>query len=110
MTLLLIFVVCGAITALIGMPLMNRRIPPNHWYGFRVKATLSDPVVWYVVNEAAGRVLTATGVATMVVAVLLFVVPGIPQQVYFVACTVVAIGGSIAHVVAGMRALNRMRK
>jgi SdpI/YfhL protein family len=32
---------------------MKHKIPPNHWYGFRVPATLNDPGLWYKVNAYA---------------------------------------------------------
>ena len=37
----------GLLIAGLGIPLWLRRIPPNHLYGFRSRATLSDETVWY---------------------------------------------------------------
>jgi len=35
----------------ISIPLIQRRIRPNVWYGFRVRRTLEDPKVWYAANR-----------------------------------------------------------
>jgi len=43
------------------------KVPPNPWYGFRIRRTLNDPSVWYPAN-AAWRLLWV-GVATMIVAI-----------------------------------------
>ena len=47
---------------------MIRRVPPNHWYGFRVPKTLRDPYVWYEANHVAGRDLLLAGVAVLLAA------------------------------------------
>ena len=41
------FPLIGLVTLLIGWPLARRRVPPNRWYGVRLRATLSSPAVWY---------------------------------------------------------------
>ncbi len=43
--------VIGIVTAI---PLALRRIPPNYWYGFRTRKTLSDPNLWYRANYLGG--------------------------------------------------------
>ena len=48
--LFILFVCSGCLLAALSIPLIMGKIGPNPWYGFRVKCTLSDPVVWYAVN------------------------------------------------------------
>ncbi len=54
----------------IARPLINRRVGPNYFYGFRTPRTLSSPDIWYPANEYFGRKLFATGVLIVLSAVL----------------------------------------
>jgi hypothetical protein len=40
-----LYVAGGALLTAISVPLIQKRIPPNPWYGFRVPQTLNDPDV-----------------------------------------------------------------
>ncbi len=71
-TLLLLYLVTGLLLVGLSLPLIYRKIPPNYWYGFRVKATLENEDVWYPVNEYAARRLLWVGIATAVAAAVLF--------------------------------------
>jgi uncharacterized membrane protein len=51
----------GILLVLLSVPLVLRRVPPNHFYGFRVPATHRDRSVWYDVNAAAGWEFIALG-------------------------------------------------
>jgi uncharacterized membrane protein len=73
--LLILFVASGLLLAVLSVPLIFRKIPPNYWYGFRVRATLENEEVWYPANECAGKWLLWVGIATVVAAVGLFLVP-----------------------------------
>lgn len=72
---LVLFVASGLLLAALLVPLIFRKVPPNYWYGFRVGATLEKEEVWYPANEYAGRRLCWVGVATVVAAVGLFLIP-----------------------------------
>jgi uncharacterized membrane protein len=61
-------VASGLILVAAGVPLMRRRVPPNRWYGVRLRATLADERVWYAVNERSGRDLIVVGVTVALVA------------------------------------------
>ena len=52
-TLLLHFSVC-TVLALISIPLILKRVPPNRLYGVRTAKTLSDSTTWYKVNRFGG--------------------------------------------------------
>jgi hypothetical protein len=97
--LLVIFVGSGLVLIGIAIPLIERRIKPNPWYGFRVRATLENPEVWYDVNAYAGRRLLVSGFITALAALLLFLIPGIDPDTYALGSTgisVVAISISLA--------------
>ena len=60
-------VVSGLFLVGVGIPLMGRMVPPNRWYGVRLRPTLADERIWYAVNERSGRDLIALGIAVVFV-------------------------------------------
>ena len=38
----------------LGVPLKQGKVPPNWWYGFRTRKTVSNPDIWYAVNRITG--------------------------------------------------------
>jgi hypothetical protein len=57
----------------ISIPLIQGRLGPNPWYGFRVRRTLEDPDLWYPVNAYSGWWGLSVGVAEIVVAAVLYI-------------------------------------
>ena len=51
----------GLLVILICVPMILEMVPPNNWYGFRTRRTLSDPNVWYPANRIAGQYLAVAG-------------------------------------------------
>ncbi len=80
--LMLLFLFSGALLAVLSVPLIMGKIPPNGLYGFRVKKTMENPHIWYPVNRYGGRWLLAAGLVLALAAVGLFFVPGISLDVY----------------------------
>lgn len=62
----------AALFVLLGIPLARNHVAPNHWYGFRTRQTLSDPAVWYPVNEMTGWWMMATGFVTFPVTIAVY--------------------------------------
>jgi uncharacterized membrane protein len=62
--LLTLYLIGSGLLAALGLPLQRGWVPPNRWYGFRTKRTLSDREIWYAVNRVTGFWLLATGAAT----------------------------------------------
>ena len=50
----LMFAGVGMLFAGLAVPLIQNRVPPNRFYGFRTPKTLSDPKIWYEVNRVSG--------------------------------------------------------
>ena len=71
MTQSLWFMILGAVTVVLAIPLLLRRIPPNPIYGLRLPATFKDEQVWYDANAACGRDLALFGAAITLLAALL---------------------------------------
>jgi hypothetical protein len=71
----LLFGLVGVLFVGLSIPLIGNRIPPNPYYGFRTRKTLSDPKIWYEVNHiqgndlfVAGALITFSSIATLVFA------------------------------------------
>lgn len=62
------FVISGVVLAGVGFLFTQRRVPPNRWVGFRIRATLSNESIWYSVHERSGHDLLIAGVAVVVAA------------------------------------------
>ncbi len=103
----LVFALFGLIIALLAVPLVLRRVPPNPLYGLRVPATFRDESVWYDANAASGRDLLVLGAVVFVAAL---VVPLIDRNpwVLQIAWIALALGGSIVIAILGWRRANRM--
>lgn len=87
---LLVFLVgFGIVSILIALPLIDEKVKPNPLYGFRVRATLENPKVWYAVNKYFAQRLLLAGIVEIVAAVGLFVVPNIDPSTYALSTLIV---------------------
>jgi hypothetical protein len=105
--LMLLFVGSGLLLAGISIPLIQRRIKPNYWYGFRTRHTLENPQVWYDVNAYAGRQLLVSGLMTAIAAIGLYLIPCITVDGYALGMTVFALGPLIVGLWQSFRYLDR---
>lgn len=81
-TLTIMYVVFGLLLVLLAIPLWLEKIPPNGAYGFRVKKTLENEKIWYAVNRYMAPWLAGMGMATVISAILLRLIPDITLDVY----------------------------
>jgi uncharacterized membrane protein len=114
-TLVILFCASGLLLAGLAIPLILRRIPPNGLYGFRVKATMENPEIWYPVNVFAGKWLLGIGLVTTVAAVALTLIPdlGIDEYAYlllgiWLVIFVIGIGATIRFMKKLIRSSNSM--
>ena len=108
--LLLLYVGSGLLLMLVGLPLLCEKVPPNRFYGFRVRATLQDRAVWYAVNRFAARRLIWSGAALVLAAMLFFLIPGLSRDVYGWVClgvTIIALGITIGQSIRRLNSLTR---
>ena len=82
-------------------------MPPNRWYGVRLRATLSNPAVWYEANAVCGDDLVRLGLVLLVVALGLNFVRGLPELGYVAICMAVFLVGSIRATVRGIGVVKR---
>jgi hypothetical protein len=86
LVLLIVYVLGGLGLILLAVPMYLEKIPPNAWYGFRVRKTLENPKIWYSVNKYSSVWFMAAGLAMIFAALGLALVPGISIDVYSLAC------------------------
>ncbi len=104
--LLLVFVGLGILSILIAQPLIDEKVKPNPFYGFRVRAALENPTLWYAVNKYFGQRLLFTGVVQIVIAIALFVVPNISIEGYVFGVLLVF---AIAFTIGMMQSFNYLK-
>lgn len=85
--LLILFAGTGLILVLIALPLIDRRIKPNPFYGFRVRRTLEDAELWYAVNAHSGQRLLIAGLVMITAAIGLYFVPNLSMVAYALSIT-----------------------
>ena len=85
-TLLVLYLASGVLLMLLSLPLLWSKIPPNGLYGFRVRATLENPSIWYPANKFAAKRLLWSGAVFVAAAVALYFIPGISVDVYSLGC------------------------
>ena len=67
----IMFASLGVVLMGLAQPMMRREVEPNRTVGFRVRATLADPDVWYAANAATGRGVFRLGAVITVAALVL---------------------------------------
>ncbi len=96
---LITILVVDAVSILISIPLVLRKIGPNVVYGYRTRATLSDPALWDEANALFGRRLIAASLVSALAALFL-ARPGLLAPDTFLPVSVVLLGAPVA--VAGV--------
>ncbi len=107
--IMFMYVAGGVLLAVLSVPLIQKRIPPNPWYGFRVWQTLDNPDVWYSANAYAGQRLLWVGIATIVGAVVLYLVPNLSLDVYAFGCLAITFIGLAVSLVQSWRYLQSLK-
>ncbi len=108
--LFILYLIGGVAMILISIPLIQRRVKPNYWYGFRTRKTLENEQVWYEVNAHAGKRLLIAGILITLAAIVVALIPGITLDAYalsVLAVVVVSLGIGLAQSFAY---LNRLTK
>ncbi len=72
-SILIIYIIFGAIIMGMSIPLKLEKIPPHHWYGLRIAATLNSKEVWYKANKAVGNITFLFGISIIIVTLYIYV-------------------------------------
>lgn len=107
---LIVYTGIGLLLIILAVPLIQRRVPPNIWYGFRLPQTLKDPDIWYDANEYAGRGLLWVGVISLVTAVGLYFVLNGNLDLYTSVCASIILGSLLVSVILSLRYLGTLKK
>jgi uncharacterized membrane protein len=100
-------VAAGVVMIALGLPLYLRRVPPNPFYGIRLRSTRGDDRVWYEINARAGRDMMVLGAVYLGLFGLAMRQSWIPAFRVLVPVTVLAIG-VIADTIVLMSAASRL--
>ena len=96
-TLFIVYLGGSILLILISLPLLYEKVKPNPFYGFRVPATLEDPILWYPVNKFFAKRQLLVGIVEAMASVGLYFVKGINITGYaFSVLAVFVIAFSIA--------------
>lgn len=68
-------IACGLLFILLALPLVQKKVPPNGLYGFRISKALDSEANWYAVNAYGGRQLINWSVLLLVIGGLYFIFP-----------------------------------
>ena len=97
----------GLLFIALAIPLIQKRIPKNHWFGLRIPATFANERVWYEANARMGRELLLLGILSIVLGILLSGIAtssSLPAMLW----AVFLLGGVILVTVRGWRFANRL--
>jgi len=86
-----------ALLFLLSFPLVLRLVPPNRFYGFRTRKTLSRPDIWYRANVFAGYALM---IAAAVTALIISCGPLFSEEAYAVILVVLILCATAASFVS----------
>ena len=105
----ILFAFVGIVFVALGIQLKHEKVPPNWFYGFRTRRTLSDTNIWYAVNRVTGEDMILAGVVLTATAVLMLALRNwiAPEAAVFVLVAVILImvGWMAYH---GLSTLRRM--
>jgi uncharacterized membrane protein len=103
------FALVGLLFVGLSIPLIQQRVPPNRFYGFRTPKTLSDSKIWYEANRLSGYDFLLAGVLITISSLTLFEIAQSwkPEQVVFTLLSVMVLSliGAVWH---SFMALRRM--
>jgi uncharacterized membrane protein len=98
-----VYLFAGVMLVILGIPLAQRRIKPNIWYGFRMPQTLRDEHVWYETNAYFGVRFSIVGFVTIATALVLSLLPNMDEYRYAMGVTVVVVLGLAVTIILSFR-------
>ena len=92
--------VLPGLAVVLGIPMALRLVPPNRFYGYRTRKTLSSADIWYRANRVSGWSLAIAGIAALGHNVLFqrdhASWPSATQQLFMTVATALLIFGALA--------------
>lgn len=102
-------VATGLLMVVLAIPMIRGKVPPNHWYGFRVRRTKEDPQIWYPANAYAGKLVLVYGLFICVAAIVLpWMFADLAPDALAWVMTFVLLGGLLVVVLLSWRYLRKL--
>jgi uncharacterized membrane protein len=111
LVLLFSYLLTGLLFMALSIPLIQRRVKPNPWYGFRVPKTLRDERIWYKANAYSGVLMFLSGAVTALAALALVPLAWLLRlnpESYGLACMLVMLGSLVWALVLSFRYLRKL--
>ena len=89
------FVILGAVTLLLTLPLVFRMVPMNKFYGFRTKTAVQSSQNWYEINARGGKMLAVSSLVVLLVGIAGFFVPEKYTLIYIGAAVIVMVAAVV---------------
>ncbi len=109
LALFIVYLLCGIIIIILSIPLLSGKIPPNHWYGLRVRETLNDKIVWYKANKISGRYLLIYGICIILLTNVLTILQ-VGEFTFLITMSVTIFVGAIVFGVTSNKAAVKLSK
>lgn len=106
----LLYVGTGLLLAVLAVPMIQRRIKPNPFYGFRVPKAYKNEAIWFEINAYAGVRLLIAGLVIAGAAVVLALIPNLSFDVYSILIAVVLVVAMSIGMIQSFRHLNEIAK
>jgi hypothetical protein len=100
---MILYGLIGLLLIGLSFPLKRGKVPPNSWYGFRIRLTLDNPEIWYPVNAWAARRLLVVGLVTVFAALLTPLIPESALPGYSLLISVFLVVGVLLILAFGIR-------
>lgn len=68
-------ILCGIIFILISIPLVQKKVPMNRLYGFRIPKAFESEEKWYEINRYGGQQFIRWSVMLILIGILYFIFP-----------------------------------
>ncbi len=97
----------------LGIPLFLGKVPPNHWYGYRVRPyAMKDREIWYAVNRKGGKhlIIVSCVLTLLFVFTLFFVGDPTAQRTIMNVTMFSTLAGVIYSAVVTVRLSSRMAR
>ncbi len=97
---LIIVAAVVVISIALAVPLILRKVPPNIAYGYRTRATLRDPKLWYDANAHFGWGWLIASIVSVVIVVLIVRTASLSPQQFLYASIAALIVPSLVAMIA----------
>src|SRR5688572_7531439 len=89
--LVILFAASSILLIALAIPMIQEKVKPNWFYGFRTPKTVNNPHIWYPANKRAGWWLVGMGITMLLLSLILPLIPGISLDAFSIIVGVIAV-------------------